>query len=335
MKLMRNREVRFASIFCLAAALVMMFAVYLCSRDIKAVIVTAASCALIFAICTVFAYLHYKRISSIADDIDHILHGDKYTGFDEYTEGELGILQSEISKMTIRLREQESRVREEKNALADSLADISHQIRTPLTSINLLVSMLSEDGIAPERRQKLSHELYELLSRIDWLITALLKISKLDAGAITFVREKMALSDLINASVAPLLVPMDIKDQTLTLSADGDACIDPSWTREAIANIVKNCIEHTPNGGRISVTAQSNALFSEIVITDSGSGISKSDLPHIFERFYKGENSDEKSFGIGLALSRMIITSQGGSVKAENCQSGGARFTVRFYNGTI
>ncbi len=271
----------------------------------------------------------------MAADIDRILHGEASMPIEQYSEGELAILQSEIYKMTVRLREGQHNLQKDKVYLADSLADISHQIRTPLTSINLLVSFLSDANITEEKRIKVTHELYEHLSRIDWLITALLKISKLDAGTAQFKRESVALDELIRKSVSPILVPMDLRDQTLQVETDGEFTGDLSWTCEAITNIVKNCMEHTPDGGTIEITATENALYSEIIIADNGSGIDAEDLPHIFERFYKGKNSDDKSFGIGLALARMIISSQNGTIKAENNPTNGARFIIRFYKGTV
>lgn len=292
-------------------------------------------CAAFIGIYLISVNKRYKRLAKLADDIDRILHGENEVSFEEYSEGELGILQSEIYKMTVRLREQSNSLKKDKKYLADSLADISHQLRTPLTSINLLVSFLSEGNISTERREGLIRELYELLSRVDRLITLLLKISKLDAGTVEFKREDMSLEKLTEKAVSPLLVPLEIRRQRLKITATGNFSGDITWTCEAMSNIVKNCMEHTPEGGEIRITASENALYSEIIIEDNGEGISKKDLPHIFERFYKGENSGDKSFGIGLNLARMIITSQNGTVKAENRDEKGAAFTIRFYKGTV
>lgn len=277
----------------------------------------------------------YNDISKISEDIDKILHGNDRIFLNSYTEGDLGILQSEISKMTIRLREQQQTLNREKIYLANSLADISHQIRTPLTSINLLISMISKPNIDDVRRHELSCELYELISRIEWLIDSLLKISKLDAKTVKLTSRTIPLQTLLNKAVAPLLIPIELRDQTLTITAEGSFYGDLLWTAEAVSNIVKNCMEHTPPNGKISITASENTLYSEIIIFDNGKGISKEDLPHIFERFYKGKTSGDKGFGIGLALSRMIIVSQNGTVKAENITPHGAAFTIRFYKGTV
>ncbi|MBQ3049565.1 MAG: HAMP domain-containing histidine kinase [Oscillospiraceae bacterium] len=333
MKFLRNPEIRTGLILHAAATLLVTFAAWLYDSSLW----TAA-----FAIGVLFTLLHltitfirYRKISALSADIDKILHSNARISLEKYSEGELAVLQSEISKMTVRLREQQQQLVDDKVLLADSLADISHQIRTPLTSINLLASMLSEPNISEEQRIRLSQEMFALLSRIEWLITALLKISKLDAGTVEFKKENTTLKELLDRSVEPLLIPIELKEQRLTLSAEGNFAGDLSWTCEALGNIIKNCMEHTPDGGSIDITAAENALFSEIVISDSGCGIAKEDLPHVFERFYKGKNSDDKSFGIGLALARTIISAQNGSIKAENLPSKGARFTIRFFKGTF
>ena len=154
-------------------------------------------------------------------------------------------------------------------------------------------------------------------------------------GTVQFKKENVSMATLINKSCAPLLVPIELRGQELAIKAEGDFIGDLSWTCEAIGNIVKNCMEHTPEGGKIEIEASENALYTEIVIKDNGTGIAKEDMPHIFERFYKGKDSDDKSFGVGLALARMIIASQKGTVKAENRKPTGAMFSIRFYKGTV
>ena len=332
-RLLRNSEVRrtlllliiLSALFCTAAFLI----------DTAAGILFAVFAVLCIAVYSVSTYRRYMKISALASDVNKILHGDSSITLENYSEGELAILHSEIYKMTIRLRDQHERLINDKIYLADSLADISHQIRTPLTSINLLVQLLSEPEITDERRRSLTKELFGLLSRIDWLITALLKISKLDAGTVKFKRECISTGALVEKAAAPLLVPMELRGQELSVNASGMFTGDISWTCEALGNIMKNCTEHTSEGGHLEVTAAENALYTEFVIADNGPGIDGEDLARVFERFYKGKNSGEGGFGIGLALARTIITSQNGTVKAENRASGGACFTVRFYKGTV
>jgi signal transduction histidine kinase len=276
-------------------------------------------------------YKRYKRIQELSADINRILHEDIHISLEKYEEGELSILESEVQKMVVRLREQQQQLMADKMYLADAIADISHQIRTPLTSINLLLSFLSEPDITEEKRQKTVRELYELLSRIDWLVTTLLKISKLDAGTIQLKQEEIFMKELIKQSVEPLLIPIELRGQELHIVADGYFLGDINWTSEAIGNIVKNCMEHTPVEGVLTISAKENTLYREIIIEDTGCGIAAEDLPHLFERFYKGKNSSDKSFGVGLALARSIIKAQNGTIKAENREVCGARFIIRFY----
>lgn len=198
-KLLKNKEVRKALLWQLllsAAACAVCF-----FFDIRAGLTAAGLSLLLMLVFCISTYKRYQRISSLADDIDQILHGDSSIDFDSYSEGELSILHSEIYKMTIRLREQQQTLTREKAHLADSIADISHQIRTPLTSINLLIGLLSEPKLTDARRQQLIHELYEMLSRIDWLITTLLKISRLDAGTVQFKQEQVSLEELLKSPV--------------------------------------------------------------------------------------------------------------------------------------
>ena len=333
MKMLRNPEIKKSLLCYLILTLALSVGAFLISLPCG--IYVLCTCLLFVAIYLLIMHKRCKRIAELSERIDRILHGESDISFEAYTEGELGVLQSEISKMTVRLREQQQRLINDKVYLADSIADISHQIRTPLTSINLIVDFLSQPELDEQRRMELVHELDVLLSRIDWLIVALLKISKLDAGTAHFQAEEVALADLVAKAVSPVLIPIELKEQTLEISAEGSFVGDLSWTSEALGNIVKNCMEHTPTGGRIEIAARETPLYAEITVSDSGNGIDADDLPHVFERFYKGKNSSGNSFGIGLALARMIVTSQNGTLKAENKPGGGAKFTMRFYKGAV
>ena len=332
MTFLRNPEVRKTLAVYVAVSLGAVVAAWLWAPGFG--LFTLALSLVLTAIYLVSTHGRYQRISQLAARIDGLLHGS-IPAETPYAEGELALLQCEIAKMTVRLREQQQHLQEDKIYLADSIADISHQIRTPLTSINLLVSLLAEPELAPQRKAQLLRELMQQLSRIDWLITTLLKMSKLDAGTIQLRRETLPLETLLHRSVESLLIPMELREQALEIQAEGSFRGDPAWTCEALSNIVKNCMEHTPQGGTVRICAAENPLYAEITVSDTGSGIPKEDLPHIFERFYKGKDSSGQSFGIGLSLARSIIKQQNGTIKAENCPEGGARFTIRFYKGTV
>lgn len=295
----------------------------------------------------VFTGARYRKLQQLSLELDSMLHNNTPIEFEKYREGELSILESELSKMTLRLSEQAAALTKEKQFLADSMADISHQIRSPLTSSNLILSLLMEQELPMERRRQLLRELTQLLSRIDWLVESMLKLAKMDAGTITFNRTPVSVPQLLRHAAEPLLIPMELREQTLDIIAANQPVShisennntaafpqflgDFSWTTEAVLNILKNCMEHTPVGGRIQVSYAQNAIYTEIVIEDNGNGFDKDDLPHLFERFYKGKNASEHSAGIGLALARMIVTQQNGTLKAENRPEGGAKFVMKFY----
>ncbi len=275
------------------------------------------------------------RLESISREVERAIHKAERLNLSNYEEGDFSILANQISKMIRIILESEEKLLYDKKILADSIADISHQIRTPLTSINLITAFLANSEIDEKSREENIAKLKIQFKRIDWLVNALLKISKLEAGTADINKAKIKLSHLIDNASESLLVPMELKGIDFSVKSEGMVEVDLMWTSEAITNILKNCMEHTPPGGKITVKACENALYSEITINDSGNGIDKDDLPHIFERFYKGKNSSETSIGIGLSMSRMIISSQGGIVTAANSSDGGAEFNIKFYKSVV
>lgn len=285
----------------------------------------------------VFIKKRYQEIDQLTRYLNQVLYGDYTLTIMENDEGELKILKSEIYKMTVMLREQADALEKDKIYLADSIADISHQLRTPLTSMGLILSLLSRKNTTPQRQMDLLRELTVLLRRMDSLISALLKISKIDAGTAEFQSEPVLVQQLIEKAAEPIVIPLELRGQTIQIKGDPNVTFlgDEMWSVEALGNILKNCMEHMDENGVIQISYIENALYTEITIKDNGKGISKEDLPHIFERFYRGENADSSSFGIGLALSRMIITEQNGTIKAGNNPEGGMYFIIRFYKGVI
>lgn len=279
---------------------------------------------------------HYqKQLRKLNQDLDKLLQQGIPLPIDQYQEGELSILANQMEKITLRFTETADRVQKEKEYLADSLADISHQLRTPMTSMNLAVTMLRASELPHSRRMDLTAELRNQLSRMDWLVETLLKISKLDAGTITLASEPLSVQQLITKAVEPLSISMDIRNQHLEISCGSEQLQgDFSWTAEALTNILKNCMEHTPVNGSIFVHAKETPLFTQIDIEDTGEGFALEDLPHLFDRFYQGHNFTEGNYGIGLALARSIITSQNGTIQAQNGAKG-AKFTIKFYKQTI
>lgn len=279
------------------------------------------------------SYIRYQSIADLADTIEKCLHGKGRMEIAGQSEGELAILQTELQKMVHKLAHQTKLLQEDKKYLMNSIADISHQIRTPLTAINLIVSRLNSKKMEERKKRELLRDLDGLLRHMEWLVETLLKMAKLDAGTIQMKKESVSVAELLHESTQGLLIPMELREQRLTIVCGEKVCFvgDLAWMKESVANILKNCLEHTPVGGEIRIEAEENVLYTKIVIQDNGPGISKEDLPHIFERFYKGKHSSEKSVGIGLALAKMIVKEQGGTLEAANIPKGGACFEIRFY----
>ena len=328
-----NKELRL-SLILLSTATVILTLIGI-SVSITAGILVLITGLLTITIHLATEYYKYRKLQKLSNDLDRLLISGTPLPIREYNEGELSILANQIQKMTLRLTESAEAIKADKVYLADSLADISHQLRTPLTAMNLTTTMLRDPNLSMERRMELTGELRNLLSRTDWLVETLLKLSKLDAGTVRLAREPVVIKTLISRAAGPIAIPMDLRNQMLTVHcADEHFIGDLIWTAEALGNILKNCMEHTPEGGTITVAASETALYTQIEIKDTGSGFDPKDIPHLFERFYKGSNASETSYGIGLALARTVITSQNGSVQAMN-GDGGAKFVIKFYKQVI
>lgn len=325
----RNKEVQLFTLIFMIIAVISMIAGFIISRAAGILIVLSATA--FGTAFYVFTRYRYKRIAEISDRIDAVLHNADKVYISDEEEGELSILESEITKMTLRIREQNDALRNEKKHLADSLADIAHQLRTPLTSANLILSLLKKNPEENERRALL-RETKELFSKMDWLITSLLKLSRLDAGIIAFNCEDTAVADLINAAFRPLQIPMELHNIDLQIQIPEGAVIkcDKGWLSEAVQNILKNSMESCGDNGRIEILCEDTLLYTEIKIHDNGAGFKKEDLPCLFDRFYRGKNTTTAGFGIGLALCRTIIIRLGGTITAKNHPHGGAVFTIRF-----
>ena len=248
-------------------------------------------------------------------------------------EGELSILKNEIYKVTLMLSKQGEFLKRDKERLADAISDISHQLKTPLTSMMVMIDLLGEENLEIEKRMEFTKNIEIQLERMEWLLTSLLKLSKIDAGTVIFKKEKVLVAELIKKAINPLLIPMEIKEQELIIDGKENTSFigDINWTTEAIINILKNCIEHTKNKGRISIFYEENPLYTEIKISDKGKGIEKEDLPYIFKRFYKGKNANDESVGIGLAMAKSIIISQNGDVSVKSKKDEGTEFSIKFY----
>ena len=274
----------------------------------------------------------YNDIKDMTDYVYHNSEGREYQMKNKNQEGQMGLLKTELMKMTTVLKEKVALLHSEKIFLNDTISDISHQLKTPMTSLMLLTDLMYND-LDKEKKIEFLDRTNAQLSRMDWLIKSMLKLSKLEAKVIDFKTEKVNINELIRRSISPLSVPMELKNISLNINGDKEASYigDIEWSSEALGNIIKNCIEHTKEGGNLNISYEENPIYSEIVIKDNGEGIDKDDIPNIFKRFYKGKNSKSDSVGIGLAMAKSIIESQNGDIYVKSEKNKGTEFHITFH----
>lgn len=274
----------------------------------------------------------YKKIKKIDQYMNNILNDDYSINIKEYCEGDISNLKSDVHKMTVKLKEQSELLTKDKKYLEETLEDISHQIKTPLTSMYMINDILSNEKDDKVRKEFLNKNKNQI-ERIEWLVISLLKMSRLDSGTVKLKKEKIKVKDLVNKAIEPIKVALDLKSINLELDLSDDfVLVDINWTSEALLNIIKNACEHTKD--KIVITSKTNPIYTEIKIIDNGKGISKKDLKHIFERFYKGSDNKD-SIGIGLNMSKKIINLEQGIIEVETKENVGSTFIVKLYKNDL
>lgn len=330
---MNDREIRIILIVStvLTAVLSVICAFF---SKICAVLCLALGIILII-IFTVVTKRRYKNLNDLNDYLSLVCKGIYDMNIDDNTEGELSILKNNLYKVITLLQSQNEYLKNDKLYLADSIADISHQLKTPLTSMMVMCELL-ENEENPDKRQEFVAVINNQLSKMKWLITNILKISKLDADATEFKRDEVSISKVLDDSLKPFALTAELKNIAIQNGANDFVFNgDENWTVEAVSNIVKNCLEHTNDGGKITIASESTNLYNKLTISDNGCGIAEEDLPHIFERFYHGKNSSKDSVGIGLALAKTVFEKENASVTVESEQDRGSVFEIRFYKSVV
>lgn len=276
-----------------------------------------------------------SEIKKIVKLIEEINKSNYSLVIDENSEDELSILKNEIYKTTIMLREAAENESLDKLKLKDSLSDISHQLKTPLTSINIMLdNILDDPDMNNTTKTKFLQNIKREITNISSLVEEILKLSKFDANVIKFEKRNVFLREIVKKAITNVEMLAELKNvkiNIITVVDDTLSC-DLKWQVEAITNILKNCIEHSKKNSKIDVYINSNKIYKSIVIKDNGEGIDKHDLPHIFERFYKGKNSSKDSVGIGLALSKTIIEKDKGSIIVDSQKDATTIFTIKYYS---
>lgn len=363
--LLRNREISRTLIAAVALSLIAAagtFAavLHLSASDGSAPVTIPAlasgGCVLATGLTLTALFMHttrqrYRALAAMAAKLDAVLAGERNIDFLEMNEGELAILSNELDKVITRLNLTVDELQKEKLALADALADISHQLKTPLTSIalstELVCDRLAEAG-DPANILGRMRLVQRLQGRVEDLVAALLKLARIDAGVIQLVQAPVDAATLVSRAFEPLAVAFDIADVSFEADVQPGARYtgDLAWSVEALENVLKNCMEYTPAGGRVRVRATEDAIACRIRVEDTGPGIDEADLPHIFERFYRGTIASESSevnpagVGIGLALAKSLVVAQGGALTAEtlrdeNGTPTGSAFTFVFFKAIV
>lgn len=280
-----------------------------------------------------YVFIQEKKIAEINEYIKQVNNKNYILKIEENDNGELSKLRNELYKTTVLLKETAEISKKEKENLSTAIADISHQLKTPLTSIRIMLDNISDN---PDMEKEIREDfLSDISKQIDWissLVISLLKIAKFDAGTIKMENKEINVKDLINNVIENLAIIIEVKEIKIITNIDESATFiaDYKWQLEALTNILKNAIEHSRQSSKIYITVENTSLFLKIKIQDEGQGISKKDLKHIFERFYRTQNSSENSIGIGLALAKTIIEQNNGYIKVDSEIDKGTTFEIRF-----
>ena len=283
----------------------------------------------------IFIYLKQrdKKINQITQYINEIKNRKYDLNINENSEDELSNLKNELYKITIMLKEESEISRQDKEKIKMSVEDISHQLKTPLTSIMIMLDNLKDNpNMDEDTKQKFIFEISKQVDWINWLVISILKLSRLEADVVKFSNNKINVKKFIDEIIGNLEIPIEIKNQKISIEGDEDASFigDYKWQQEAITNIIKNAIEHNKENGKITIKYEENVLFTKITIIDEGQGIAKEDLKHIFERFYKAQNSSDNSVGIGLSLAKNIIEKNNGMINYKSEIGNGTEFIVKY-----
>ncbi|MBO5985306.1 MAG: HAMP domain-containing histidine kinase [Lachnospiraceae bacterium] len=274
-----------------------------------------------------------KQIGELIDYVTKVQNDLELPELQKISEDELGILQSEIYKVVAILKEAYSSEHRQKKYVSDMMSDISHQFKTPLTAISLMSELLIKTDVTEELRLEYAGKVGSQVRKMTWLIKNLLTLSQLEAGVLEMKEEDIDLAEMTADIVESLEVMAEVAGVSLSASVPEKLFVkgDPYWLREALINIVKNCVEHTAEGGFVKISATQNNISTLITIEDNGVGIAPEHLPHIFERFYKAGNDSPNSVGIGLAMARQIILGTGGKIEAFSELGKGTRFEIKLY----
>lgn len=273
-----------------------------------------------------------KEINEVIKIIEEINNKNYSFKMKDINEEDLSLLKNEIYKTTIMLNEISEISKKDKKELEESLEDISHQLKTPLTSILIMIdTLLDDEDMDQNTREDFLRNMKREVMNINFLVKSILKLSRLDTNTVKFISKKESVKEIIKEAILNVSLLSDLKNVKIeTNLSDSFITCDYKWQIEALTNILKNSIEHSYENNKVLIESSENNAYVKITIKDFGSGIAKEDINHIFERFYKGKDSDYDSIGIGLALSKSIIEKQNGKISVESSDDG-TTFTIKYF----
>lgn len=314
-------------------------ALYETEKEMK--VYTTISVICVWTLTIIVVLLNYissksmkTKIKKTLANIENIINNNYEIQIDEIKDDEFGVFENQIYQIVDKLKEYSNTTNKDREKLSKYLEDISHQIRTPLMTMTVMTdNMLDNNNNLDENTYKYICNISKQLSQINWLIDNLLKMARLDTKSVNFKKEEINVDKLVREAIKNIEILLDIYEQKIIIKGEENLKFigDFKWHVEAITNILKNAVEHSKKGEEIKIEYKENALFLEIIIEDKGSGISEKDLAHIFDRFYKGDNSNKESFGIGLSLAKEIIEYQNGEITVNSKLNEGTRFIIKYF----
>lgn len=329
------KKLTLKSIIAIAVAFSLPFLIAAFIIDFKCGITALCLSAVLLTLFALYETSRIRFIDGINSYISRVLQGDYSFDITDNFEGELSILKNNIYKVVVMLKSTNEELKKEKLGLASSMADITHQLKTPLTSITVMTDLMENEEMR-EKRSELLEIIKTQTEKMNWLTVTLLKLSRLDADAISFNFSDISIADIVDSSLKTFQPTLDLRSITIKMNVqDFSFYGDSAWTSEAVKNIIKNCIEHTPVGGELVFSTHNTNIYNELTVSDNGSGIDSEDLPHIFERFYHGKNASADSVGIGLNLAKEILSKQHAEITCESELGKGSCFKIKFYKTVI
>ncbi len=337
---------RFVVLTIIALLILWYFAWRLCGHDAR----KASEMTAVVAVFVLLFYLvAFRALRGLCRDVNDIsgvmldvVEGKEDYHAEVYKQGSLGLLYTNFYKMVTVLRESQLKTREEKEFLKETISDISHQLKTPLASLNVFLDLLYEDKIPDETKKKeVLGEAKKQLGRMEWMVLAMLKLARIEAGSVQFEMKMCDAENIVKTAMEGVNYLVDKRGQKIVLeiqgrrqeAASGEMQIlcDGEWLTEAIINLLKNASDYSGEGTTITIMLEEHELFTKIHVKDEGVGIPEEALPHIFKRFYRVDNSvNPGSVGIGLALSKSIVEGMNGKIHVKSEVGKFTCFTVTF-----